>query len=74
MFQRAAAELCDESGGDGWTANTHTVQAPPEINSGSHRYEQGALMFIYNICTKKTITLSQEELAKHTGTGQFLNS
>ena len=43
MFQRAAAELRDESGGDGWTANTHTVQAPQEIHSRGHFNDQGIL-------------------------------
>ena len=51
MFQRAAAELRDESGGDGWTANTHTVQAPQEIHSRGHFNDQGILSHytIYHI-------------------------
>ena len=51
MFQRAAAELCDESGGDGWTANTHAVQAPQEIHSRRHFNDQGILShyMIYRI-------------------------
>ena len=41
MFQRAAAELCDEQGGDGRADHTHAVQAPQEIHSRGHFNDQG---------------------------------
>ena len=57
MFQRAAAELRHEPGGDGGAANTYSVQAPQEIHPGGHHHAQGALMFIYNIYVPNFYTL-----------------
>ena len=49
MFQRAAAELRDDPGGDGHPAHTHAVQAAQESHSAGHRHAKGAQTYICNI-------------------------
>ena len=49
MFQRAAAELRDDPGGDGGAARTHAVQAAQKIHSEGHRHDEGAHTCINNI-------------------------
>ena len=49
MFQRAAAELRDDPGGDGGAARTHAVQAAQESHSAGHHHAEGAHTYICNI-------------------------
>ena len=46
IFQRAAAELRDDPGGDGGAARTHAVQAAQESHSAGQRHDKGRLTHI----------------------------
>ena len=57
MFQRAAAKICDESGGAVLPAHTYAVQAPQEIHSRGHFNDQGIISHSLSIYDPSHIKL-----------------